>query len=318
MIYSSERNRTARSDNSSGRRPGNVVLVLIAVACTVTAVGVILATTGRFPSLGNRTGITPDDVAQLWEDQQYAEIAEITGRFLADDPLQPESLVFHGLATYYQLADNPDGRNDSEALFASIASLRRARVLSEVPHRRELEYTLGLAYFELGEEYNDLAVEHLENALELGAEGATIHEFLGLAYRDLGKLERSSEHFLKAAQTAPRDVLFLTIANVYIEKGRAEAAKEYLDRIITGSDEPSLVHEARLALGNIYLEEEHFEDAYRQFDVVLEENPNSADAHYHLGEYYYRQEDSVRARAHWRNAVNLDSGHLEALQRLGS
>ncbi len=318
MIYSSELNRTSRSDNASGRRPGNVTLALIAACCTVVAVVVIVVTTGRFATLGNRTGLTPDDIDQLWEDQQYAKIAEITDRFLENDPLQPESLVFHGLATYYQLADNPNGQNDSEALFASITSLRRARVLPDAPHRRELEYTLGLAYFELGDEYNDLAVEHFENALELGAEGATIHEFLGLAYRDLGELERSAEHLREAAQTAPRDVLFLTIANVYIEKDRAESAKEYLDRIITGSDEPTLVHEARLALGEIYLETEQFEDAYRQFDIVLDENPNSADAHFYLGDYYYRQDDSVRARAHWRNAVNLDSGHLEALQRLSS
>lgn len=318
MIYSSERNRTGRADGSSGRRPGNVVLALIAAGCTVTAVVVILVTTGRFPSLGDDSGVTPDDIAQLWSDQQYAEIAEITERLLATDPLQPESLVFHGLATYYQLADNPDSRNDSEALYASITSLRRARVLPDAPHRRELEYTLGLAYFELGDDYNDLAVEHLERALELGAEGATIHEFLGLAYRDLGELEQSIKHFREAAHIAPRDVLYLTIANVYIEKGQQEESKEYLDRIITGSDEPTLVHEARLALGSVYLEAEQLEDAYRQFSVVLEENPNSADAQYYLGEYHYRQEDFVRARAHWRNAVNLDSGHLEALQRLGS
>lgn len=317
MIYSSERNRSSR-ENGSGKRPGNTILALAATAATLVAIIVFFVAGGRIPSFGNHSGLASEDVEQLWSEQQFDLIISLTEEILVEEPLSAEALVFNGMAHYFHATSNVDSDRSREHLEKAVARLRRALVLEQTPHRREVEYTLGLTYFQRGEYYTDLAVDHLSRALELGFEDAAIHEYLGLAYRDLGNYEESVEHLQAAADLAPRDITYLTIAETFDNSGNGTDAREYLDRVITGSEKPQLVHRARLLMGRLSLEEGQLEEAYRQFSLVLEENPNSADAQYYLGEYYLEQDDRVRARAHWRNALNLDSGHLEALQRLDS
>lgn len=317
MIYSSERNRSSKA-STSARGTGNAVLALSAAFFAVVAISVFFAFGGRLPSLGNTYDVSIDDVRQLWDEQQFEEIIAVTDQILGAEPLDPDALVFHGLANYFFSLELDDGEEKSDHLEQGISSLRRARVLPNTPHRTEVEYVLGLAYYSRNEYYVDLAVEHLENAVDRGLSTATVHEYLGLAYRELGDLESSIEHFNSAVDVASRNVTHKALAETYYETGRLDSAREHLDRVIAGSAEPQLVHEARILMGRIHLEEGRFEDAHRQFNVVLEENPNSADAQFYLGEYYHMQDESVRARAYWRNAVNIDSGHLEALRRLES
>lgn len=317
MIYSSERNRSSQ-DSAPGKSTGNAVLALSAAFVTIAAVSVFFVFGGRLPSLGNTHDVTLEEVQQLWNEQRFEEIIGLTDRILTTEPLDGDALVFQGLAHYFLALELEGGEDTTDHLKRGISSLRRALVLPDTPHRTEVEYTLGLSYFERSEYYIDLAVEHLENAVDAGLETATVHEYLGLAYRELGDLDSSIQHFNDAIDIESRNVTHKALAETYYEQDRLDSAREHLDRVIAGSEEPQLVHEARILMGRIHLEEDRFEDAYRQFNVVLEENPNSAEANFYLGEYYHMQDESVRARAYWRNAVNIDSGHLEALRRLES
>jgi Tfp pilus assembly protein PilF len=44
-------------------------------------------------------------------------------------------------------------------------------------------------------------------------------------------------------------------------------------------------------------------------------DPQSADAHFFLGEVYAKMNDPVKARAEWRNALIIDPSHYGARLR---
>lgn len=317
MIYSSERNRPS-AQRPPRRLPGNAVLVLLAAIVTISAASLFLIGNRSLPSIGNENDFDARYIENLWNAQQFEEILSITDDYLEREPLDSAALVFDGLASYFLSVEIEDEEEASELIDRSIKRLRRSRAVPETPYERQVEYTLGLAYFERGEYYYDLVVEHLKRAVDLGEDAIDVHEYLGIAYRNLGDYERSIEHFKAAVEREPRDITYLTLAQTYRERQQSEEAEEYLNRVISGSDEPRLVHEARLLLGEIFLEREQYEDAYRQFSQVLDEDPNSADAQFYLGEYHYYTDDRVRARSYWRSAVNLDGGHRKAMERLES
>lgn len=292
--------------------------MILAAIVTISAASLFFLGDRSLPSIGNEHDFDESYVEELWNARRFEEILSITENHLDHEPFDSAALVFDGLASYFLAVELDNGEESSTLIDRSVTHLRRALALSQTHHRREAEYTLGLAYFERGEHYYDLVAEHLERAIDLGKETTAVHEYLGVAYRNLGELEQSIQHFRTAIEQEPRDITYLTLAETYRERQQSEEAEEYLNRVISGSEEPRLVHEARLLLGRIYLEREQYEDAYRQFNEVLEEDPNSADAQFYLGEYYYHTDDRVRARSYWRSAVNLDSGHRKALERLES
>ena len=71
-----------------------------------------------------------------------------------------------------------------------------------------------------------------------------------------------------------------------------------------------------MLLGSIYIAEEKYEDAAKEFAGVLEKNANSADVHYKLGVLYEKQGDMVKARSEWRTALRIQVNHRGALEKL--
>ena len=69
-------------------------------------------------------------------------------------------------------------------------------------------------------------------------------------------------------------------------------------------------------MGNIYVEENELSKAEDQYKKVLDLNPESADAHYYLGELYEKLDQSVKARAEWRKVLSIDPSHYGALLKL--
>jgi tetratricopeptide (TPR) repeat protein len=329
MIYSTDKrstsktNRSRKSDlNSSGSGAQQKSRIFVWMAglggAVLIAVSTFFVFGGEIPTLGNPTGIDRDQIELLWNEGEYAQLIDLTERLLIADPVDVDALVFRGLAGYYAASADVDLENRDELIRSSIRFLLRAQTVSEQHFAEEVNFVLGLAYFERGTHYADLAVEHLERAIELGVDEASVYEFLGLSYERLYDRERAIENLLLAAERSPRDVSFLAVAERLVENNQPREALPHLQRVISESDEPQLVHEARFLLGQIELAAERYERADEQFRLVLEEDPNSADAHFYLGELFDAMGDGVRARAQWRNAVNIDSAHAAALRRLDS
>jgi Tfp pilus assembly protein PilF len=72
----------------------------------------------------------------------------------------------------------------------------------------------------------------------------------------------------------------------------------------------------RFLLGDIYRSRGDAARAEEQYSLVLDKNPDSAEAHYRLGLVHQQRGDSVRARAEWRKAVSIDPMHAAARLKL--
>ena len=273
---------------------------------------------GDLPTVGNRTGIDRGEIETLWDQGHFFELIRLTDELLVIDPLDIDALIFRGLAGYYGAASDIELENRDELIRGSVRYLRRARTLDSERLAPEVNFVLGLSYYEQGSLFADLAVEHLNQAIGLGIDAASAYEFLGLSYERLYDRDRAIENLLRAAERAPRDISFLAVAERLVENNQETEALPHLQRVITESDEPRLAHRARFILGQIELSAERYEQAEEQFRLVLQDDPNSADAHFYLGELYDAMGDGIRARAQWRNAVQIDSSHAAALRRLDS
>jgi tetratricopeptide (TPR) repeat protein len=156
----------------------------------------------------------------------------------------------------------------------------------------------------------------MREAVELGYVADDTYEYLGMAYARLGQFERSVESFSTALDRSPSDLLYLTVAETYMQSGRHERAESYLQEAMSATDDGFLVQRARFMLGEVYIQEGRLEDAQRQFELIIDSNPKSAEAHYQLGRVYDLMGDTVRARSEWRETIQIDPNHAGALTSL--
>jgi superkiller protein 3 len=59
-----------------------------------------------------------------------------------------------------------------------------------------------------------------------------------------------------------------------------------------------------------------YDEAEAVFREILDANPDSADAHYFLGNIFEARGDEEQARFQWREAFEIDPNHAEALRKL--
>ena len=164
--------------------------------------------------------------------------------------------------------------------------------------------------------YADLAIKYLTLAKNNGYEADDIAEYLGLSYASLGQTYESISAFTEALLVRESDFLLLSIAEQYYKANETGAAQQYLFRIINNSSNDEIILKSRLLLGNIYIDIDELDNAKEQFDLVLQKDDNSADAHYGLGLIYEKQENLVSARAEWRKARKIQPNHAGAVKKL--
>ena len=67
-----------------------------------------------------------------------------------------------------------------------------------------------------------------------------------------------------------------------------------------------------------FLQQGRFAEAITAFQEAIKEQPDSAEAHYNVGNAYIGQRDYLRALAAYRDAVRLKPGRLDCLGRDGN
>lgn len=275
-------------------------------------------------SNGNSVNPTPQaipavaksDLPTLWKDQRYTEIISATGRMLGTDPMDPVALAFNGFANFYLGITQVSPDDKQQYMEQAITSLRRTLLVSHVPYPAQVHYVLGKAYYQDGQYYTDLAIDHLNRALTLGYRASDIYEFLGLSYSRVGYYQKAIDSFLKALDDNPKDVLYYTIAQTYNQMQNYGDALRYAQKAIDSSNDDFLVQKARFLLGDVYLSQKKYDDAEQQYRKILDASPQSADAHYYLGEVYAARGDRVAARHEWVEAIRIDPNNALASKRL--
>jgi tetratricopeptide (TPR) repeat protein len=297
------------------RKRTTIVLATAALVITLTGMGVRLARSGRYAVYIDSRPVLKQRILSDWEAKRWNEVLAASQSSLASAPLDPFYLTFRGLAAFYKAAELPDGEDRTALLDDSIATIRKAKAVGGRMPRAQAEYVLGKAYFHKGKYYYDEAIKFLESSIVAGYEGADSREYLALAYAGLNDKVKAIANF-DAALLKSRSELLLAAGKAFLDSGNGTKAESLLkESLAIGTD--ALTREKCLfILADIYHSRGDSITAEAQYDLILEKNPESADAHFRLGILYQERGDPVRARAAWRRAIAIDPMHAASRQKL--
>ena len=264
--------------------------------------------------------ITIKTIKESWNEYNYESVYEQAKLYLQENPYNNTALSYYGYACFYLAVSQNDTFQTQEYLDECINNLRLAMYDASKSLLPQLQYMLGKAYFYKNTittyYYADLAVKYLTLAKENGYKADDISEYLGMSYASLGKTYESISAFTEALIIRESDSLLLSIAEQYYKQGSLTTAEQYLFRITNNSTNEEIIEKSRILLADIYINSEKYDEALNQYNLVLEKNDNSADAHYGLGLVYEKQNNLVLARAEWRKARKIQPNHAGANKKL--
>ncbi len=244
-----------------------------------------------------------------WNSKDYISVYEDTGKILKKRPYDGEVLAMRGFAAYYIFVEKTDFSTSYEYLDESILCLRQASHKVKKSEQAKISYVLGKAYYQKGYYYSDLAVKYLDECFDSGLEFSDLAEFRGMSASLLGEPEKAIDAFTGALADNPSDLLLFALAQNYMKICDEKNAKLYLFETINKTKDILLELKCRYLLGSIFLDEGDVIAAEDEFNLILEKDRTSADAHYGLGVVAELRGDLIKARAAWRKALKLDPLH---------
>lgn len=312
---------TFERSSSRRRKRFTRILVLAGLAAGILGTAILVPSLVRSARARNPRIPSEESILAAWNAKDYDSVLTLTEEGLARRPLDPFRLVLSGFASFYRGVGESDGEIRTRYMDAAVFSLRKALTSPSVPFRSQVSYVLGKAYFHKGPYYMDEAARHLEAAFQ-DAEGrgetppSDILEYAAIAYASLGDHGKSVESFERALSRGKTDLLLLAASRAYVLAGQADKAEITALEALSLTEDSLVREKSRFLLGELYLARGDLRMAEEQYNLILEMNPESADAHYHLGLIWQDKGDPVRARAAWRKAVSLDPMHTAARQKL--
>lgn len=158
------------------------------------------------------------------------------------------------------------------------------------------------------------AIPTLMRGAERFPRSVKMHEYLGIAYGQVGEMEQALNHFRQALQLDPEDAsLYTNIGVAYAWRGEHRQAAEFFERSI------ALAPDSEKALFNYASTLFALGDRRKAFTVlrqVVALNPANADAQYGLGTLaleFGSREEAVAARDALRQLGDPRAGELDRL-----
>ncbi len=106
-----------------------------------------------------------------------------------------------------------------------------------------------------------------------------------------------------------------SLGNVYFEQQRFdEAIKEYMIAIKLKPDSP----EAHNSLGLVYFDQQRFEDAIKEYMIAIKLKPDSSEAHNNLGLVYFEQQKFEEAIKEYMTVIKLKPNSPAAYYNIGN
>ena len=310
------------STDSLVRKPGKVLPTILLLSALLLILVFAVFFTVKIVRSKLENSLTITALSEKWKEYDYESCYNISKQILEEKPFNNTALTYHGYSSFYLAVSQMDTSLAQGYLDEAINSIRLALYNGRKSLKPQLEYMLGKAYFYKNTitsyYYSDLAIKYLNMAREDNYQADDIAQYLGLSYANLNKPMESISAFTEALVVNESSSLLLSIAEQYYKINQNSVAKQYLYRIKKESSDDFLVLKSMNLLGTIYIDEKNYSEAKKEFDTILEKNPNSADAYYGLGVIYEKQGDLVKARAEWRKALKYQINHAPALAKIAS
>jgi tetratricopeptide (TPR) repeat protein len=307
----------------AGRRRKKLLwIVAIAGILLLTGLGVLLfRKEGVIAQAAANRPVSKQLILAEWHDRQWDKVLDGCALSLQSKPLDPFYLGLSGLVSFYKASELPEGEERSGLVDQCVVRLRKVLVVSEsgrtgdVP-RAEMEYVLAKAYYGKGNAYLDEAIKWMESSIAEGYLAEDSREYLAVAYAGIGESAKAVANFESVLQRKRTDLLLIAAGKAYMDDGNSDRGEALLLEALSKSHDVLAREKCRFILASIYELRGETKKAQDQIELVIAENPDSAEAHFRLGLIYQKLGDAVRARSEWRRAVAIDPMHAAARQKL--
>ena len=296
--------------------PRLILTVVVIVVLTLLSVGI-------YKILDNKvhSEISVSSLYKNWEARDYQAVYDSSNAIIEKNNLHNAARTLHGYSSFMLAESEVDNARSQELLDEAIINLRIAMQYAKEDMLPQIDYMLGRCYFYKDyptneHYYADLTIKYLLKCQEEGFYSDDIPEFLGLSYAALSETQKSIDSFTSALLARESDTLLLSLAEQYCKAGQGAIAKQYLNKVIVMTANDELALKSHNLLAQIYMDEEKYDDAEKEFESILEKDVNSADAHYGLGVLYEKQGDNAKARSEWRKCLNIQPQHTGARQKM--
>ena len=173
----------------------------------------------------------------------------------------------------------------------------------------EAHYNLAIALISKGDQTE--AARELQTATQQKPDSVSSHFALGSVLEDQKKLEEAEEQFRLTLQLDPHFAPgALKLSQILISQGKPQAAVACLQESIKQGAPADQAESLQAALGIAYAEAGDTEKGLATLKDLIAAQPDSGDAHFHLGLLYARKgqpADEEAAVAEFRDALRLDN-----------
>jgi predicted Zn-dependent protease len=214
-----------------------------------------------------------------------------------------------------------------------LESLIQIEKAPEGPPRRVVDYRWIQARAFVAEKEPDVAVRHFESMTKTNPQDGVGYVGLGLAYRKMGRLDRSIEALERANTLSPQEpepVRELAISQFLA--GRVDLAIQILEKVVPSSSQGTGQVEDLLTLYylgrgykekgdlskalslflRVQQEEPDFDEVYQQLGSVYGRTGQKGLSHFYFGKYFRLRGDERSALLHFRTALDsLERGSPE-------
>lgn len=141
---------------------------------------------------------------------------------------------------------------------------------------------------------------------------ASILRAIADTYGKEGNTDQAVATLKKSLELAPDDPVTLQLlVNVLASAGREEEAQAYMAKLPAGTTvDPAII----LNLGIKAFNAGKMEEAFKEFDRAVKENPQLPDAYYYRALVYLNQDKKAEAKADFQKLIELDPNHPNAAE----
>lgn len=188
------------------------------------------------------------------------------------------------------------------------------KILEEHPNNEDMLYLLGIVYAQL-DEY-DLAIQHLEKALQCNSTNADAYLALGAIYQKKELFDEAIKLYRKAIEIDPDFAeAYENLGDIFRDKRQLDEAVTYYKKAIKYFPNAA---EIRYNLGNIFKEKGQYDLATFYYRTALTHKPDYAEVYNNLGIIFKDQGRLDEAITYYQKALQLNPNYSEAYTNLGA
>ena len=146
------------------------------------------------------------------------------------------------------------------------------------------------------------AIAKYEELLEAEPSFYQTHEFIGVAYREMGELDTALAEFQKVLDSDARHAgALISIGDILVAQQKLDEAVEYFEKAVAQTTDPIVPYN----VAEIYFERGDAAKAVEYYTIATEYRPDWADAHLKLGYAHLNTGNMEGAKAAFQKVVEV-------------